>query len=107
MNESTNRVVPVQVGRATIQIEARSLGGGSKVSVLDALPFGDITAALDAMGQELSAAMARIGPRKATVEMGLEVGIEAGKLVALIAQGSAKANLKVTLEWSPESPART
>jgi Trypsin-co-occurring domain 1 len=103
MDTATYRVVPVRVGEATINMEVRELGGPSKVSVLDALPFSDITHALEAMGRELAGALAKVSPQKAKVELGLEVGLAAGKLVALIANGSAKANLKVTLEWAPET----
>ena len=37
--------------------------------------------------------------QKATVEFALELGVEAGKLTALIAKGTAKASLKVSLTW--------
>lgn len=106
MSDSSYLVVPVKVGQATVKMEVRDLGGPVQVSVLDALPFGEVTNALEAMGRELAEALARIAPQKAKVELGLEVGFEAGKLVALIANGSAKANLKVTLEWAPASPAK-
>jgi hypothetical protein len=39
-------------------------------------------------------------PKKATVEFGIEVAAEGGKLAALLVKGTGKANLKITLEWS-------
>jgi hypothetical protein len=105
----TYRTVPVKVGEARIRMEVRDLDGGApiRVGVLDSLPFTDVTNALEAIGKELASAMVAIGPQKASVELGLEVAFEAGKLVALIANGSAKANLKVTLEWSSGSKEKT
>ena len=106
MDDLVYRVVPVKVGEATINMEVRELGGPTKVSILGALPFSDVTNALEAMGRELASTLSRISPQKAKVELGLELGLEAGKLVALIANGSAKANLKVTLEWAPQTSAK-
>ena len=38
-------------------------------------------------------------PKKATVKFGMEIAIESGALTAVIAKGSGKANLEITLEW--------
>jgi len=48
------------------------------------------------------AAIKRVAPKKASVEFGVEASIESGKLVALLCNGEATANLKITLEWEPE-----
>src|SRR5581483_8123652 len=106
MTENATRVVPVKVGQAQIDMEVRDLDGSMKVSVLEALPFGDVTKALEAIGHELADALAKISPQKAKVELGLEVGLAAGKLVALVANASTKGNLKVTLEWDRRAPAK-
>jgi hypothetical protein len=44
-------------------------------------------------------AVQKAKPSRAAVEIGLEFGLEAGKAVTLIARGTGKANLRVTLEW--------
>ncbi len=41
----------------------------------------------------------RVGPSKGSVEFGVEVGVEAGQLTALIVKGSGTANLKIALHW--------
>ena len=38
-------------------------------------------------------------PKKTTVKFGMELAIEFGQLTAVIAKGSGKANLEITLEW--------
>lgn len=38
-------------------------------------------------------------PDKASVEFGLELGLESGQLTALWVKGSGKANLKITFTW--------
>jgi hypothetical protein len=67
--------------------EADPPGGGDRHVSIEVIPRG--------IGETLE----RAKPKKATVELGVEFGIEEGKLVALIARGSGKANLKITLEW--------
>jgi hypothetical protein len=41
-------------------------------------------------------------PHKATVKLGLEIGIEQGSLVAAIVRGVGKTNLEITMEWTKE-----
>jgi hypothetical protein len=38
-------------------------------------------------------------PGKTTVEIGLEVSVEGGKITALLVDAGAKTNLKVKMEW--------
>jgi hypothetical protein len=61
--------------------------------------FRDITKALEGIASEVSATLERVGSREASIEFGLEVGVEAGKLIALLVKGTGKANLKITLTW--------
>lgn len=48
------------------------------------------------LGEKLKAAQAK----KAIVEFGIDIGLETGQFTALLVKGSAKANVKITLEWS-------
>ncbi len=92
-------VVPVQIeGGPVILVETRSLGGEEQVGAV--LPqFEDLTNALEGIAAAFSETMTRIQPKKASVEFGVEVGLESGKLTALLVKGTGKANLKVTLVW--------
>jgi hypothetical protein len=61
--------------------------------------WSQITATLGKIAAGLGTAIAKAKPTKASVELGLELGLESGALVTLIARGTGTANLKVTLEW--------
>jgi hypothetical protein len=101
MNTSLNATsVPVVLAGGTmIKVEATLLGGTQKVGILESQPFQDLLAAVEDMGATFSESLKKAKPTKGSIEFGVEVGLEAGKLVALLCQGSSKANLKITLEW--------
>jgi len=82
-----------------IYIEVVGHGGREQVGVLDSLPFQTITTMITNIAQGIGGAIKATKPNKASVELGLEFGVQEGKLVALIARGSGKANLKIKLEW--------
>ncbi|WP_242466007.1 CU044_2847 family protein [Marichromatium gracile] len=73
--------------------------GRQEVSDIGALSFGKITDVLRIVMKELGVAVDSAKPTKASVEVNFEFALEAGEIVALIARGSSKANLKVLLEW--------
>jgi Trypsin-co-occurring domain 1 len=83
----------------TIHIQATALGGEERVA-FDLLPFEDVTDAIEGIAKSMVTALEKAKPRRASIEFGLEIGIESGKLTALIVKGSGTANLKITLEWS-------
>jgi len=57
--------------------------------------------AIEQVGGELAGALRAIAPTTAKVELGFNLSIEAGKVVAvLVGKGSATASIKVTLEWT-------
>lgn len=86
----------------TVRVEVTPLDddGYQQISISDVFDFHEVTDGLseivEAIGQKLKDANAK----KTVVEFALEIGVEAGHLTALIAKGSGKANLKITLEWS-------
>jgi hypothetical protein len=43
--------------------------------------------------------LAKVKPKKASVEFSLKVGVESGKLTSLLVKGTGEGNLKITLEW--------
>lgn len=93
-------VVPVSViidGR-TVWIEARQLGGEEEVAGRS-FDFEDVTNSLAAIASQVGQAVRGLRPERVKVELGCEVAVESGKLTALLVKGSAKANLKLTLEW--------
>jgi hypothetical protein len=93
------RTIPVVLEDGkTFRLEVRE-SGYQDVGVLDALPFDGFADILETLGRTLSSVVKKIGPNKASIEFGMEVGIEAGKLTAVVCQGKATANFTVKLEW--------
>jgi len=105
MTDSSEDTIWIPVSTSTNEeqalfIEVSSRGGREQVGLLDAIPMDKISGLLEEIASHLGEALRKTAPTKAAVELGLEFGLEEGKLVALIARGSAKANVKISLEWS-------
>jgi len=100
--QERSKVVAVTLPNAKeIHVEVTPLGGEEEVS-FKTLPMDEIFEAVEGIAQGIADCLRKANPRKASVELGLEVGLEAGKLTALLVQGTATANLKLTLEWGGE-----
>ncbi|MFD3335691.1 CU044_2847 family protein [Streptomyces sp. NPDC058700] len=99
-------ITQVDVGDATLFVEARRLGPDSELEGFGGgLPdLSAVTEALSSFAGQIGDALHRAAPDRATVEFGCQLGLDAGKLTALVVQGSANASLRVTLEW--ERPSR-
>ena len=95
-------VTKVEVGDATLFVEARRLGPDSELEGFgDRLPdLSAVTGALASFAGQIGKALDRAAPDRATVEFGCQLGLDAGRLTALVVQGSANASLRVTLEWT-------
>lgn len=102
MPEMNSQIIKATVGSEkgkTIRIEVTPLGGEQKVA--DIKPkLEEVADDIEAIVKALSGAIEKAKPKKATIEFGIEIGIESGQLTALIVKGSGKANLKISLEWS-------
>lgn len=98
--EERREIIKTQLsGGAVVSVEVRVIGGEENVAAT--LPsFDTVRATIEAIAQELQETLTRIRPTKATAEFGIELALEAGKLTALLTQSSAKATLKIVLEWS-------
>jgi hypothetical protein len=95
----TTRFLPVTLPNGHIvHVEATVLRSEHDVAGKD-FDFGDISAPLEGIAKAVSSSLDVIKPKKASVEFGLEVGVESGKLTALLVKGTAKASLKITLNW--------
>jgi hypothetical protein len=87
-----------------IYMEVLHRGGREEVGILDSIPFEQVTEILGVIAQNIGNTLEKAKPTKASVELGVEFGLENGQFVALIARGSAKANLKIALEWERSKP---
>ena len=102
MNNQT-KIISVELSDGTtIRVEATPIGE-QKVAFQNR-PFKEVTSAIKSITQEVSTTLNEIRqdvkPDKISVKVGIEIAIESGQLTALIAKGSSKANLEITMEWN-------
>jgi hypothetical protein len=99
------RVVKAKLaGNQVIRIEARPVGSAEvDIKVGQILSFDGLVKSIEEVSNGLATALQKAKPDRAAIEFGIDVGVEAGALTALIVKGTGTATLKVTLEWS--SPA--
>jgi hypothetical protein len=80
-------------------VEARVVDEGEE-EVAAVLPsFDTVRAAIESISEQVSGVAKRINPKAAAIEFAVELALEAGKLTALLAQGSTKASMKIRLEF--------
>ncbi len=87
----------------TIAVEAVQGRGASDVSAGGSFDFEQVGAALSGLAQVAKDAIEKVKPDSATVELGMDLKVEAGKLTALLVSGSGSASLKVTLGWKSDT----
>lgn len=106
--ETTDKLVPVSLPNgARVRVEVTDLGGagGFESAGFDAYKFDGVIAAVEGIASAVQTALEKVGPKKASVELGLELGVEAGQLTALLVKGTGKANLKIILHWEGDGAA--
>lgn len=82
----------------TIWVQARMISGDERI-VPSLAPFSQLTGAVESIAKSIVTTLQKVKPRRASVEFGLEIGVDSGKLTALLVKGTGTANLKITLEW--------
>ena len=86
----------------TVKVEVTPIG--EQQVTFQSRPFKEIASAIKSIAQEVSTTLHGIHqdvkPDKISVKVGIEIAIESGQLTALIAKGSSKANLEISMEWS-------
>ena len=88
-------MVPLEIDGKTIYVE--SLEGEEEVS---GRKWNEFIEPLEPVLESIKAVVSKAKPQKATVEFGVQLGLESGALTSCIVKGSTDANLKITLEWS-------
>ncbi len=104
----TTRLVTVQLPNGALaKMEVRG-PAERDVAASEGLPeplsLQFVQDAIGGIAELVENALDKVKPRKITVEFGVELSYEAGKLTSLIVQGSSKGSLKIALEWTPGSP---
>jgi hypothetical protein len=102
MAESTT-LVPLELSDGTIiKVEAR-ISGEHRVSSIPKQSLKKALRQVKSLSLDLADSLNEIRKEvhstKATVEFGLEMSLETGALTTLLAKGSGKTNVEITLEW--------
>jgi hypothetical protein len=107
LDRNPNALVKVDLGDGrVVAVEAHNVSPEKPVGIADVLPFEGLSKSIEAIAERMTAALERSRPDRATVEFGVDVGVEAGALTALIVKGTGTATLKVTLEWQHTGAAK-
>ena len=97
--KSRQQVIPIKLNDKKIFAEVSILGGEEDVA--SKLPsFETVTEAIEDISSHLSSVFDKVKPDKASVEFGIQLTLESGKLAALIVKGQGSSSMKVTLEWN-------
>ena len=96
-----SRAVPITLPDGSeIFAQATVLGGEEDVAVVDRLmTFEPVLRTIEGVSTALYGSLAKIAPRTAQVEFGIELAVESGGLAALLVQGSGRGSLTITLTW--------
>ncbi len=84
---------------AVMAVQIAGGHGARDVALGDRLQLGEVQEAITGLSQLVKDAISKVAPDKASVEFGMDLSVEAGKLTALLVSGSATASFKVALEW--------
>lgn len=68
-------------------------------------PLENLVETVQGVVESLQQALRRVHPRTVTAEFGIEFSYRSGKVVSLLADGSATASIKLTLAWNPDQEA--
>lgn len=105
MEDEANLVIPkTEIVQAeldngtTIRIEAISLGGEERVAY-NIPSFKEVTDAVEGIAHAIVTTLRKVKPQQASVEFGVQIGVESGQLTALLVKGTGTANLMITLQW--------
>lgn len=97
--ELQSRIISVELADATVvKVEVTSVGS-SKIG-LQTRPFSEATTAIESLTKEIAETIQKVKPDQATVRFGIEIGVDAGKLTAVLAKGTSAANLEIILQWN-------
>ena len=81
-------------------------GGGDRehdvASIERVMSLASIGNAIHGISGVVLDALHTVQPDTASIEFGIEVGVNSGQLTAILVKGSAKANLKITLQWTKD-----
>ncbi|GAA2611282.1 CU044_2847 family protein [Paractinoplanes durhamensis] len=98
-----SEVIEVQLPTGQIILARVDDDGPADVGAHDArwkLAMDDLQATVEGVTETVAAALERVRPDAVSLEFGLELSVKTGKLTSILAEGSGKASLKLTLSWN-------
>lgn len=97
-------IIPVILQNGSeVMVEVTVLGGEEQVGLRENITFDSITKHIEAMADQLLMAVKAVKPTKATIEFGVEFGLESGQITSFLVKGTGNANVKITLEWEDQA----
>jgi hypothetical protein len=98
-------IIPLSIDGTAVLIEIRpETDPEQDVGALPNVSFDGVVDSIEAIARRLAGALTTVKPDKATLEFGVDIGLESGSLTALIVKGTGTATIKITLEWATGSP---
>jgi Trypsin-co-occurring domain 1 len=65
-----------------------------------ALSLDDLQDTVEGVTQTVYQALQRVKPHTVSLEIGIELAVQTGKLTSLLAEASGKGSMKLTLSWN-------
>ncbi|HYU73726.1 MAG TPA: CU044_2847 family protein [Ktedonobacteraceae bacterium] len=95
---NTKLVKAALTDTTTIYVQAQAVRGEEDIASITA-SFQKVTQAIEDIAQSLTAAWEKAKPSRAVAEFGVDFAYDTGEVMAMFVNGSAKASIKITLEW--------
>lgn len=98
--------VPVELEDGTtflVELPGEVTRGREQVSGNDEKLQNKLGESIRGIVSTITEPLRQVKPNKATLKLGLEIGIEQGSLVAMIVRGTGKTNVEITLEWDAKT----
>ena len=101
-DRTQGKIIPLTLSDGTI-INAEVTPIGQQPISSETRNFQQATEIIKSVANDISKTLQEIKddikPDKFTVSLGLQIGVESGKLTSLIVKGNGNANLQITMEW--------
>ncbi|MEZ7004622.1 CU044_2847 family protein [Streptomyces sp. AD55] len=110
VSESTQVVeacLPDGTAVSIVAVSADGRDAAQDISARGIPSLDDVRSAISGMASLTRDAVQAVRPDSATVEFGVDVKVESGKLSGLIVSGAANATIKVTLKWESTPATQT
>lgn len=100
--EDQTEIVDLQLSDGTV-IKIAATPIGDQYRSTPQISFRAVTSSIRSIAKDIAGTIHDFHQdnqlTKVSVKFGLEVALESGQLTALIAKGSSKANLEISMEW--------